>query len=58
MLKKILGLNNIKIKCLIFNRNQSWEFFPELFNDKVSSFLKNFIKSHPEVNPNLKKLFS
>lgn len=49
ILEKMLNIPNLKIKCITFNQEQSWEFSPSILNTHVKEIIKNIKKKNPNV---------
>ncbi len=49
ILKKMLNIPNLKIKCITFNHEQSWEFSHSILNTYVKEIIKKIQKFNPSV---------
>ena len=49
ILEKMLNIPNLKIKCITFNQEQSWEFSPSILNTHVKEIIKKIQKIYPSV---------
>ncbi|MFX1570376.1 MAG: hypothetical protein ACFFCV_18600 [Promethearchaeota archaeon] len=49
VLEKMLNISSIKIKCITFNQEQSWEFSPSILNTHVKEIIKKIQKINPSV---------
>ncbi|KKK72835.1 hypothetical protein LCGC14_2899890, partial [marine sediment metagenome] len=49
ILEKMLNIPNLKIKCITFNQEQSWEFSPSILNTYVKEIIKKMQKFNPSV---------
>lgn len=49
ILKKMLNIPSLKIKCITFNHEQSWEFSPSILNTNVKEIIKKIQKFNPSV---------
>ena len=49
VLEKMLNISSLKIKCITFNQEQSWEFSPSILNTHVKEIIKKIQKINPRV---------
>ncbi len=52
ILRKMLKIPNLNIKCIIFNKNQAWEFNPNILYTHIKDIIALLRKDYPNINSN------
>ncbi len=55
ILSNMLDLDMKKIKCISFNRDESWEYNPSILKDNIGNIVKELKNDHPSLKPKWEK---